>query len=429
MPKIGRTLSKVEGSDGGTESMNVEQTKEPEKYKLAQTPGRNIPAVAAMNGTTQEVVRSMLWLDHGKDSTCSPLQHNVAFIKTHKTGSTSIGHLINRFGYHHRLSFVLNKHSRINGHLVYYNITKNTAKLMFLPPINVKPRDYKHYKYNVIAVHVRYMRPAMTSFMKPGTKYITILRDPGSQFESAFSHFKFDDAFPLEERRNFNTTVDKLEHFLTKPIFYRDRLKVLSWENTPGLLWFYARNNQAFDLGLDHKYHMNTSIVEKFINRLEREMTVVLLTEYLDESLLILRKKMCWTWSDILYVAKNRRPEVETLPELLREKMRSWNAVDSMLYNNFNRTLWKHVEEYGQEFASDLAFFKEMLVQVFNECVLKQYKQTTGRGFHWIEYQQRQGSSSECELLVETKRKLFSRIWKRQSVMRRRRNRKKKKIK
>ncbi|XP_071950491.1 uncharacterized protein [Antedon mediterranea] len=373
--------------------------------------------VVSRNTTLGVFARSKLWANYGTTSNCSPSKTNVAFIKTHKTGSTTLGHLINRYGYHNRLSFVMNKHSRHNGHLVYYNVTKDSPRLKFLPPIGVKMRDYNNYKYNIIAIHVRYNRHAMDSFMKPNTKYISIIRDPGSQFESAFSHFQFDDAFPINERRKFNTTKDKLEHFLKKPNQYRDRLKLMSWENSMGLRWYYARNNQAFDLGLDHKYHMNTNMVQKFIDRLGREITVVLLTEYLNESLLVLRKKMCWTWSDILYIAKNRRPQVETLPELLREKIRSWNAVDTMMYNHFNRTLWKQVKEYGENFQEDLSMFKEMLNQVFTECVSTQYQKSQGRDFHWVEYQPRVGSSYECKLLVESKKKLFKKIWTRQDMM------------
>ena len=293
---------------------------------------------------------------------------NLVFIKTHKTGSTTLSHIINRFGYTRKLSFALNKRHRNNGHLGYITLSKTTPKEIFLPPIGVS-KWARTFRYNLMTGHARYDRAKMDAFMTSPTHYVTILRDPGHQFESAFSHFQFDDAFLIQERKHYKTIPAKLEHFMGTAEFYRNRLKHLSWEGERGLRWYYAKNNQMFDMGLDHEHHKDDDIVSAYIDKLEAELDLVLITEYYDESLLLLKSCLCWDTADILYVSKNMRPPPTPVSESLRKKLRQWNSVDVKLYKHFNNSLWNKIREYGPNFQTDLAKFREHLKEVFDECV------------------------------------------------------------
>ncbi|XP_033637838.1 galactose-3-O-sulfotransferase 2-like [Asterias rubens] len=338
---------------------------------------------------------------------------NLVFIKTHKTGSTTLSHIINRFGYTRKLSFALNKR-QTNGHLGYINLSTTTPEEIFLPPIGVSNLS-RTFMYNLMTGHARYDRAKMDAFMTSPTHYVTILRDPGHQFESAFSHFQFDDAFLSKmERKRYKTIPAKLEHFMEKPEFYQDRLKHLSWEKQKGLRWYYAKNNQIFDMGLDHEHHEDDDIVSAYIDKLEAELDLVLITEYYDESLLLLKSCLCWDTADILYVSKNMRPPPTPVSESLRKKLRQWNSVDVKLYKHFNNSLWNKIREYGPNFQTDLAKFREHLKEVFDECVgdLKVSKQ--GR-FKYSNYKVKAGSGVNCTLIAESKSALFSSIWQRQS--------------
>ena len=343
-------------------------------------------------------------------------QNNVVFIKTHKTGSTSLSHVVNRYGFIHNLSFVFNRLSPSNGHLVYLPLTGDSPRTHFLPPVGVRPGDYSKYKYNMLAVHVRYNRKAMNSFMKPNTHYVTIIRDPGTQFESAFTHFQLDDSFPLDEKKRFTTMQTRLAQFFTKPDYYRRRLKLMKWENKMGLRWYYAKNNQIFDLGLDHVYHNDKGKVQEYVNKLDREFRLVLITEYFDESLVLMKRLLCWDLEEVIYVAKNVRPNPANIPGSLRDKIRKWNDVDMKLYDHFNRTLWQRIKEYGPSFQQDLAEFRRRLKETFDSCVGQTEVKAQGHYFHWIEYKPRQDSSKLCAQIVESKKALFAAIWRRQEI-------------
>lgn len=345
---------------------------------------------------------------------CLDSVNSIAFIKTHKTGSTTIGHIMNRFGFQRNLSFVLNKKSS-NGHLVYTKITKDSPKNLFLKPLDVKKGDYERYKYDMITVHVRYFRKAMDTFMKPGTRYITILRYPGTQFESAFVHFQMDDAFPIlvKNRLKSASINDRLKEWFKHPKQYLEKLKQLKWEGQVGLRYYYAQNNQLFDLGLDVRYHNNETMIRDYIAKLDEELDMVLITEYIEESLLVMKKQFSWQLEDILFVPKNQRTEQAKLGEIsqsLRHKIDNWNGLDVRLYQHFNESLWRKVKEYGPNFDQDLANYRERLADTFDRCTEGTYVFRQGRYFQNINYKPAKDSDQLCMLIAEHKRNLMKRV-------------------
>ncbi|XP_041483288.1 uncharacterized protein LOC121430080 [Lytechinus variegatus] len=407
--------SKLRGSTSKRKNLGKEKIPDTTPSSVPENvTGDVIPPIAFDANTSYTISHDIE--DKTEDPTSCTHQDNVVFIKTHKTGSTSLSHIVNRYGFTHNLSFVFNRLSPTNGHLVYLPLNANSPRTHFLPPIGVRPGDFSKYKYNMLAVHVRYNRKAMDTFMKPNTHYITIIRDPGTQFESAFTHFQLDDSFLMQEKMQYTTMKARLTQFFAKPDFYRKRLKSMKWEGKMGLRWYYAKNNQAFDLGLDHVYHNDKTKVEEYIKKLDREFRLVLITEYFEESLVVMRRLLCWSLEETLYVAKNVRPNPANIPESLRNKMRQWNNVDTQLYEHFNRTLWEKISRYGPDFQTDLSEFRRRLKETFESCVGGTEVKAQGHYFHWIEYKPRKDSNKLCAQIAESKNALFSAIWRRQQI-------------
>jgi hypothetical protein len=59
-------------------------------------------------------------------------------------------------------------------------------------------------------------------------------------------------------------------------------------------------NNMAFDLGLDKSASHDD--VDELISRMDT-WALVMITEYMDESLVILKRTMCWSIDDVAYYA------------------------------------------------------------------------------------------------------------------------------
>ena len=91
----------------------------------------------------------------------------------------------------------------------------------------------------------------------------------------------------------------------------------------------------------------------------------------MDESLIVMRRRLCWEISDILYLtlrARNYETKDVKPEQNLVEKLTNWSRVDTMLYKTFNETLWKNIAQYGEDFWEELKFYKKQNERIFDFC-------------------------------------------------------------
>ena len=323
---------------------------------------------------------------------CQP-QDQIVFIKTHKTGSTTLQLILQVYGYYKNSSFLLNAKDNRTGHIRYMKVRVKTV----VPPLSVKARDYKNYynNFDISTIHIRYNRSYLDRMMKNGTKYVSILRDPVSHFESAFDFFG-----------HYKDAKKSVESAITK------------WFRKPKK-GGHTDNSQIVDLGLARTDLRNKSKVERHINLLSQEFDLILITEHFDESLLVLRKLKCWSFSDILYIKQNVRSN-QSLPlsESTREKIRQWNVADLSLYHHFNKTLWKKIEKYGPDFSRDLMYFRQMQSRVYESCVGDTDTQNIRRFVKRRQYKVRSNATDYCTLMTNYDNNVFHRLWERQNEQR-----------
>ena len=70
-----------------------------------------------------------------------------------------------------------------------------------------------------------------------------------------------------------------------------------------------------------------------------------------DISLAVMVLKLCWDIDDVIYLKVNAQPKQKglTLSKNAKETLYSLNEPDYVLYDHFNKTLWKTVDELGRE--------------------------------------------------------------------------------
>ena len=66
---------------------------------------------------------------------------------------------------------------------------------------------------------------------------------------------------------------------------------------------------QIFDLGLQHKYYNDPVEINNHIEELAEKINLVLIMEYFDESLILLKRELCWDLDDIVYFKFNQRAQ------------------------------------------------------------------------------------------------------------------------
>ncbi|XP_014665096.1 PREDICTED: galactosylceramide sulfotransferase-like [Priapulus caudatus] len=333
---------------GGDTNLHDQQN----PLNIVSTSIQPLPSSIATTAARQVALTTV---GHTRKDTCSEVRHFV-FVKVHKAGSDTLAVLFQRFGDERNLSFVLPVHE---------------WDLHW--PHTLRERDYlplKTNEFNLLTYHCLYNRSIMRRLMPAATRYVTVLREPYSQFKSTFNYFNL----PAKMRdRNISTLpVDEnFGLFLSDPQRFRRELKLS-----------YLPNFLAFDLGYPPERDGAAANVTKafeFIAEIERDFTLVMITEYFDESLVLLRRALCWPIHSILYVSKNVRkynkgvgkPNAsDPIDQRNKRRYRDWSPVDYVLYAHFNATLWRRAAAEPR-FHEEVDYFRELLADVSTYCLQK----------------------------------------------------------
>lgn len=270
-------------------------------------------------------------------NSCQP-KDSVLFLKTHKTGSSTITNILNRYGDFHNLTFVL-------PHDGFYN---------FFWPLSFEKSfiaNLKGKRPNILCNHAKWNKQTMKELMGQDTVFITILRNPVSQFESTFSYMEFAHLLGIK------TTKDPLVTFFEDPGRTMAKISGLSASGSVVPYLNLLRNGQSFDLGLEGGQFFGKEKTSDAITELDSSFDLVLMMEYFDESLVLLARELCWDIRDVAYFKLNQRrsSDVKTkLSDELVQRIRQWNRADALLYDYFNRTFWNKVEKLGSAFWIDV---------------------------------------------------------------------------
>ncbi|XP_038621292.1 galactose-3-O-sulfotransferase 3 [Tachyglossus aculeatus] len=253
-----------------------------------------------------------------------PKHTAVAFLKTHKTAGTTVQNILFRFAERHNLTVAL-PHPSCDHQFCY----PRSFSARFVHPATVPAR--------VLASHLRFNGPELRRLLPNDTVYVTIVREPGAMLESLFSYYnRYCPAF----RRVPNAS---LEAFLREPgAYYR-----------PGERYaMYAHNTLVYDLGGDNdRSPREPGYLAGLIRAAEEVFSLVMIAEYFDESLVLLRRLLAWDLEDVLYAKLNVRSpgsRRRVAPGALARAARAWNGLDAGLYDHFNATFWRRVARAGR---------------------------------------------------------------------------------
>ena len=224
--------------------------------------------------------------------------------------------------------------------------------------------------FDILMNHARYNRPEMEKVVKDAF-YLATLRYPVTHFGSAFEYFGISKRKDVFQQLHTSNKTKLIAVFLSNPRYYLDKLHV-------GAAMGYIWNGQSFDLGLDSSLFNNYDYVTGAIHRLNQELDLVLIKEYYEESLILMKKYLCLEYMDILYVTHSvlSTDRKVILTDSIKRKIALWNTADMRLYEHFNKTLWRKIKEYGPTFWEDLDFFRGLKNNVTDECKSQIYSTT-----------------------------------------------------
>lgn len=145
----------------------------------------------------------------------------------------------------------------------------------------------------------------------------------------------------------------------------------------------HAYNPVSFDLGLPMKAMANLTQIDDYVRRLDKRFDLVLLVEYFDESLIIMRDMLGWTNYDILSFAVNFRkdsgagkPQIYKGVDLnssVEDRAMVYSALqaDTKLYMHFKRKLESIIKENKLYIEKEKRHLLETRRKWMNYCVAK----------------------------------------------------------
>lgn len=225
--------------------------------------------------------------------------HSVVFVKTYKTGSTTVSEFLSLVAYRDNLYSL---HPEAHGNFREDELSTRAAKGQ------VYDLFYRHPTPRLDELSLR--------ILVPDALWVTIIREPVSRFLSAYSFVK-----RLSRRYSVHQLVDNVHRL------------------TPGDANTFC-DNFAFVLGggADRRGENATAAFERLVDKLDRDY-LVLVQDDMKKSLALLADRAGFAGIAEQRIGRARASKMRKPPcdESCRLKILSCNQVDSALYDYFKR--------------------------------------------------------------------------------------------
>ena len=292
-------------------------------------------------------------------------RRHIAFLKVHKAASSTVQNILYRFGSRRGLAFVLPN----NGHY----ISQHNARVY--NPI-LPPYDNNTKKYDILCNHVMFNHTKFKRLMYDDAFYVGIVREPLDLFISSAHYYKY--VWPSDYLKNLNE-----KSFIHELIFNPEKLE------SKNIMASRTFNYMAVDFGFVIKnvtdvLTMPDSAVYSFVASLTDIFNFVMVAEYFDESLIMLKRYLNWSNKDIIYIRKNvfylrkngYKTTVANVTEADKLLFKKRNRLDIAIYETFLKEFKKKMVKEN-DIDGEVKEFQAILNGVKRFC--SKPRQTTGQ--------------------------------------------------
>jgi hypothetical protein len=323
----------------GTRKMSVHEYKEPfyenTSTALLTTSRENITTVIFSNMATT------------RDSkTCTGMKTHMAFLKVHKAGSTTMQNLFFRFGLRHNLNILLPR----------------SGTYLDSPGQKLPLRPGEHY--DIFACHTVYRTELFKSLLPADSVNIAIVREPVDRMISAAFYFR--DLIGVKYLKRIPST-----NFIHNLVNFPEKYNTAFFSRT--------RNTMGKDFGFPKDIQPNKSAqIKAYLDKLNSEFLLVMIMEKFNESLVMMKMALNWSFVDIIYLKSNshkHRQVVLNATEIAKYKNTSF--LDFEIYNYFSQVFKAKLKTMGSDFNNEVKFFENVLDRVHDFCSTDTVKEPT----------------------------------------------------
>ncbi|XP_060069956.1 galactose-3-O-sulfotransferase 2-like [Ylistrum balloti] len=277
-----------------------------------------------------------------------PANH-IAFLKIHKAASTTVASLFQRYGKENNLVFAIPRGHGGGG-------TALTSRFFFPPP--------KRGTYDITCGHVPYNREEFSRVLPNDTLYIGIVREPFSQFRSFVRFFRPKNILSLSGDNPVLRYLSQNESHMEFQRYTVTRVRSK----------IHDFNMMANEFGFPESLFQSRDPKQTqiYLRKLDEEMDLVLVVEYLDESLVLMRRLLNWDLKYILYISLHvNKIEDPRLQFGSKEESlyRARSYLDHALYDFFAHKLKEILRRQRVDFYEELAYFKKTRMKFNHFCL------------------------------------------------------------
>ncbi|KAK3736171.1 hypothetical protein RRG08_006209 [Elysia crispata] len=334
----------------------------------------------------------------------------VVFAKVHKAASSTVQNILLRFAMARNLSVLLP-----TGGPVISQTTSKIKREKVIPSIEGKEL------YDILCSHVLYEEEEINKYFPKSAFRVAIIREPMKQALSALTYYTVTWAVKELKGGYDKHKTDPITGFLKHPEDFSGGKKC------PSPLSFVS-NRMSYDLGLEvsnaEEMEENGTKIQTFLKKLETEFNLVLISDYFESSMILLKRSLNWSMKDIIYIKVNemlldkdsvwrKKPKL-TPAQLLA--FRRCNKLDYVLYEHFLPIFHDKVEREPL-FEEEVAAYKRVLKSVSDFC----HNAASGEKLlvqrsRWTE--EFDVSRHDCALMMETETAMVKMVRKRQLQLR-----------
>ena len=177
-----------------------------------------------------------------------------------------------RYGYSHDLTFAL----PAIGWMFNQSLPFNAQTLVKHYPWNPS------HMFNFFVSHSQWNLKEVRKLVGTNAKIVTILRDPIEVFESGYVYFGLQKAYNID-----------INQFMEQYIL-QDPLR------SPRMI--FGKNQLLYNLGM-HAEQMESDLeVDKMIQEIDKNFDLVMLTERMEESIVLMKNLLCWDLKDVAHL-------------------------------------------------------------------------------------------------------------------------------
>ncbi|XP_067942073.1 galactose-3-O-sulfotransferase 2-like [Watersipora subatra] len=288
---------------------------------------------------------------HKRSRGLSPRQH-LLFVKTHKTGSSTVVNLFQRHAYANGLAVALPKDDDM--FLGWPRLLTNRENIV----LNL---DNGSMKFNYVINHLIYRELLIAPLFSSEPTRVTLVRHPTEQCRSSFHYYEI----LKDQHDNTTSVVKQMERFFSNPARFDS-----SYQIRDAFVKSHTKNPQLADLGLAYQDMDRNDAVERHVQMILNNFNLVMVADMMEESCLLLKRLMRWSLKDIIFSKKNvfdYPGKADAIPKEVLVAMGEWNWGDNLLYWKAKEVLFKQM---GDEplFQEELLHFKQINTLVLDYC-------------------------------------------------------------